>query len=155
VLLTGGAAVASLLAGCAGGGAVDEIDANVEEGIDHLEAADTPLASAGDAVHEDDWPACFDRTAVARSEVDAARASFTEAHELAEEAGHDSHATAAQRLLEYIDISESIVDEMDRLCEDGAAGDHAAVEERWETIQPLGGDRNAKLQEVEAPLERV
>lgn len=155
VLVTAGAAVTTLLAGCGGDGSIDEIETNIETTIEHLEATDPNLEAAGNAIHEDDWEGCHAATGDVREDLTAARDSASEAHELAEEAGHDNHATAAQRLLEHIDISESIVDEMDRLCEDGAAGDQAAVEERWETIQGLDDDRNAKLQEVEAALEQV
>lgn len=154
-MVASGAAMTSTVAGCSGDNSIDEIEANIEGSIGHLEDAQPKLESAGDSIHEDEWSACFSHVDDIRGDIDAARQSANDALELAEAEEHDDHVTAIERIQELTTIFEEIADEMELLCEAGQDGNSQEVEQRWETVQQLDEDRLEKEQEVSEALDQL
>lgn len=146
------AGASAALAGCSDG-SVDEIEANIEESITHLETAEDHLDEGGSQVNDEEFQACLGFVEDTREELDAAGRKTDEALELAREGDHEDHVTALERTREYITIFDQVVDELEKTCEAGQEGDVEAADQHWDTVQDLDEQRKDKREQVSDAID--
>jgi len=137
------------------GGRVDEIEADIEETTDHLEAAESKLETAGSQVNDEEWGPCLNTVEGFRSDVTAARQTSGDALELAREEDHDDHVEALELIQEYVGLLADMADELELLCEAGRQGEDGEVEQRWESLRELDEERKAKRVEASDAVDQL